>query len=93
MNCPICGTAYAAPITLATEALTVASRTLTYRLLLLTRPKRVFAVQIEELGKEAETQVVGADLTTALAIYLKLVKGSVSICHLADVVRDITYSI
>ena len=93
MNCPVCGTTYAASITLATETLTTASKSLTYRLLLLTNPGRVFAVEIEEQKGERATEVVGADLTAALAIYLKLVKNSARVCHLSDIVRDIVYDI
>lgn len=93
MNCPVCGASYTAAITLATETLTVASKSLTYRLLLLTSPGRVFAVEIAEQNQDSATEVVGADLTTALAIYLKLVKNSVRVCHLSDIIRDIAYDI
>ncbi len=88
MNCPVCGIKYTAPITLATETLTAARKSLTYRLLLLTSPSRVFAIEIAEQNQDSATEVVGVDLTKALAIYLKLVKNSVRACHLSDIVRD-----
>ena len=93
MNCPVCGNTYAAPITLATESLTTPTKSLTYRLLLLARSKSVFAVEITEPNQRSTSAVVGADLTTALAVYLKLVKNSVRACHLEDILHDMAHDL
>lgn len=91
MNCSISGNGFAAPITLVTETLSTPTISLTYRLLLLARSEHVFAVEIAEQGGHSETEVVGADLTAAIAVYLKLVKRGVRACHLADILHDIAY--
>lgn len=91
MNCPVCGNVCAAPITLATETHTASSKSLTYRLLLLTKERRVFAVEIAEENGACETEEVGTELTCAIGVYLKLVKNGVRACHLGDVLHDIVY--
>ena len=91
MNCPVCGNTCVAPIALATETLKAPIKSLTYRLLLLASSEPVFSVEITEESGYCATAVVGADLTTALAVYLKLVKNGVRACHLEDIVRDIAY--